>query len=130
VKSPDGLGPAGLAAWGRAQRALDGHPDPDLLFEAASRYAFAVDLAHESREVWHGLEQPLTVEYPNGIQAPHPILKVVRDAELDAARFALALGIDAKVKGRPGRKPEAVIGPKVGRSPAAKLRATKLKAVR
>jgi len=65
----------------------------------------------------------LTVLYPNGIEAPHPLLKVIRDAEHDAAKFALALGIDAKVKGRPGRKPEAVIGPKIGRSPAAMLRA-------
>jgi hypothetical protein len=130
MKPPYGLGPAGLAAWCRAVRALDGHPDPDLLFEAASRFAFAVDLAQESRKVWYGLEQPLTVEYPNGIEAPHPLLKIVREAETDAARFAVALGIDAKVKGRPGRKPEALIGPKVGRSPAAKLRATKLKAVR
>jgi hypothetical protein len=38
--------------------------------------------------------------------------------------------IDANVKGRPGRKPEAVIGPKVGISPASKPRETKLKAVR
>jgi hypothetical protein len=42
----------------------------------------------------------------------------------------LSLGVDAKVQGRPGRKPEAVIGPKVGISPASKLRETKLKAVR
>lgn len=120
---PDGLSAAGLAAWGRANRALQGHPDVDLLVEAAARYAYAVDLAAGSREAWLELEQPLTVLYPNGIEAPHPLLKVIRDAEHDAAKFALDLGIDAKVKGRPGRKPEAVIGPKIGRSPAAKLRA-------
>jgi hypothetical protein len=100
VKPPDGLGTAGLAAWGRAIRALDGHPDADLLFEAASRYAFACDLAHESRQVWYGLEQPLTVEYPNGIEAPHPLLRIVRDAEADAAKYAIAIGIDAKVMAR------------------------------
>ena len=65
------------------------------------------------------------MEYPNGIEAPHPLLKIIRDAETDAAKFALALGIDGRVKGRPGRKPEAVIRPKLGRSPAAKLRAVK-----
>ena len=125
MKLPEGLGPAGLAAWGRALRALDGHPDPDLLAEAAARYAYAVDLARETRTAWFAQEQPLTVEYPNGIEAPHPLLKIIRDAEADAAKFALALGIDGAVRGRAGRKPEAVIRPKVGRSPAAKLRAVK-----
>jgi hypothetical protein len=123
VNPPEGLSAAGLAAWGRANRALEGHPDTDLLVEAAARYAYAVDLAAGSRETWLGLEQPLIVEYPNGATAPHPLLKIIRDAEHDSAKFALGLGIDARVKGRPGRKPEAVIGPKIGRSPAAKLRA-------
>ena len=99
-------------------------------FEAAGRYAFAVDLAQESRLAWYALEQPLIVLWPNGIESAHPLIKVIREAKHDAARFALALGIDAKVKGRSGRKPEAAIGPKVGRSRAAKLRETKLKAVR
>jgi hypothetical protein len=123
VTPPDGLSPAGLAAWGRAKRALESHADTDLFVEAAARYAYAVDLASGSRETWYEADQPLIIEYPNGVTAPHPLLKVIREAEHDAARFALALGIDAKVKGRSGRKPEAVIGPKIGRSPAAKLRA-------
>ena len=123
MNSPEGLSSAGLAAWGRALRALDGFPDTDLHFEAAGRYAFAVDLAHESREVWFGLEQPRTVEYPNSIEAPHPLLRIIREAETDAAKFAVALGIDAKVLGRPGRPAEAVIRPKVRVSPAMKLRA-------
>jgi hypothetical protein len=45
VNPPEGLSGAGLAAWGRANRALEGHPDLDLLVEAAARYAYAVDLA-------------------------------------------------------------------------------------
>jgi hypothetical protein len=106
-------------------RALGGHPDPDLLCEAAARYAFACDLAHESRQAWLALDQPLIVQYSNGIEAPHPLLRVIREAELDGARFGLALGIDARVKGRPGRKPEAVVGSKIGTSPAARLRAVK-----
>jgi hypothetical protein len=104
---------------------LEGHPDTDLHVEAAARYAYAVDLAAGSRETWLELEQPLIVEYPNCVTAPHSLLKVIREAEHDAARFGVALGIDAKVKARPGGKPEAVIGPKVGISPAAKLRAAK-----
>ena len=122
---PDGLGRAGLAAWGRAVRALDGHPDPDRLHEAVARYSFACDLAHESRQAWFALDQPLIVQYSNGIEAPHPLLRVIREAELDATRFGLALGIDAKVRGRPGRKPQAVTGSKIGTSPAARLRAVK-----
>jgi hypothetical protein len=60
------------------------------------------------------LEQPLIVEYPNGVTAPHPLLKVIREAEHDAARFAVALWIDAKVKGRPGRKPPSRHRPEGG----------------
>jgi hypothetical protein len=125
VKAPEGLGPAGLAAWGRARRALDGHPDPDLLAEGAARYAFAVDLAHESRSAWLAEDAPLVVEYSNGMLAPSPLLRIIREAEHDAARFAVALGIDARIRRRAGRKPEAVIQPKVGISPAARLRAVK-----
>jgi hypothetical protein len=125
VTPPEGLQSAGLAAWERAMRALRGHPDPDLLWEGVARYAFACDLAHESRQAWLALGQPLVIRYSNGIEAPHPLLRVIREAELDAARFGLAVGIDAKVKGRPGRKPEAVVGSKIGTSPAARLRAVK-----
>jgi hypothetical protein len=97
----------------------------DLLFEAASRFAHAADLAYESRQAWYAAEMPLTVQWENGIESAHPLLKVIRDAEADAAKYGVAIGIDAKVKGRPGRKPEAVIRPKVGVSPAARLRAVK-----
>jgi hypothetical protein len=41
-------------------------------------------------------------------------LKVIREAEHDAARFAVALWIDAKVKGRPGRKPPSRHRPEGG----------------
>ena len=125
MKPPAGLRPAGLAAWGGAQRALESHPDSDLLAESASRYAYAVDLADGAREAWLAQGRPLTVLWPNGIESPHPLLKVMRDAEHDAAKFAVALGIDARVRGRSGRRAEAVIEPKIGTSPAAKLRAVR-----
>jgi hypothetical protein len=78
VAPPEGLGRAGVSAWGRAMRALGGHPDPHLLWEAAARYAFACDLAHESRQAWFALDQPLIVQYSNGIEAPHATIRTPR----------------------------------------------------
>lgn len=95
MNPPDGLSAAGLAAWGRANRALEGHPDTDMLVEAAARYAYAADLAAGSREKWFAEGMPLTVLWPNGIESAHPLLKVIRDAEHDAAKFAM-LGSVAK----------------------------------
>ena len=108
---PEGLSAAGLAAWGRALRVLERTDEPDLHYDAASRYAFAVDLAVGARRAWQELGEPLTVANPNGAEGVHPVLKVIRDAEHDARRFGEALGLVAKPKGRPGRKPEAVVRP-------------------
>jgi hypothetical protein len=128
--APEGLRPAGVRAWTRALRAIERHGDPDLLLDAAARYAWAVDLADGARDTWLREGCVVTVTYPNGVEAPNPLLKVVREAELDAARFGKMLGIDATVKGKPGRPAEAVIRPRrrslreelgVGPTPSAKM---------
>jgi phage terminase small subunit len=108
MNPPADLGPAGLAAWGRASRALEGQADVELFRDLAARYARAVQLAEDARETWIDEGQVLTIVYSNGAQAPNPLLKIIRDAEADAHRYGLALGLDATKKGRAGRPPEAV----------------------
>jgi hypothetical protein len=61
----------------------------------------------------------LVYEYPNGVEAEAPLLKLLRECEKDADRLARALPRPAKRLGRP---PVAVIESGVGKSPAAKLR--------
>ena len=57
---------------------------------------------------WCDEGQTLTLAAPNGAEYPHPLLKIIREAERDAQRYGEALGIKARPQGRPGRHPEAV----------------------
>ena len=109
LRPPEGLGEAGLCAWGRAMRQLERTDDPDLYYEAARRYASAADREEGARQAWYRAGKVLTLVGANGIEYPHPLLKVIRDAERDAAKYGEALGIVAKPKGRPGRNPVAVL---------------------
>ena len=117
-----GLNQEGLRAWGRGVRAISGHADPDQLLDAVDRFAWSVHLATGARWAWIEQGQQLTIEYPNGAVAPNPLLKIVREAELDADRFGKTIGLE--LKGKPGRLPTAVNGPspQMSSSPALKRR--------
>lgn len=116
--APAGLGAEGKAAWERVKRSLASHEDADLLWDAAARFARAVDLADKARREWKRMGEPLMSENPNGANGVHPILKVIQDAERDAARFAqrLRLDVESAVRrpvGHPvgrGQSPDRVAG--------------------
>jgi hypothetical protein len=86
--------------------------------DALERYWRAVELADGVRVAWEAEDRPLTFEWPNGVVSEAPLLKLLREVERDAERFARAVPKPAK---RPGRKQVAVVGP----SPALKLRSVK-----
>ena len=65
----------------------------------------------------------------NGIAYVNPLLKVLREAERDAKKYGEALGLLAKRKGRPGRNPEAVLGPLGARGRRRVTRRSDLRAV-
>jgi phage terminase small subunit len=126
MKAPDELGGAGKKAWERALRAIDGLEDEDRLYDAAERYARQVDLADKARRVWRQSGEPLITENPNGAEGPHPLLKVIENADKLAHRLGEPLGIKAQKQKHRGPDPQAVIQPGgVGESPAARLRRVK-----
>ncbi|TXH53221.1 MAG: hypothetical protein E6Q97_13620, partial [Desulfurellales bacterium] len=122
---PSSLGKAGKTAWERALRAVDETDDLDRLLDAVVRYAENVDLAASAREVWRREGAPMTVEGQRGSPIPHPLLKVMQDADKLAHRFGDALGIKVEKQKHRGPDPKAVVQPQVGESPAAKLRRVK-----
>jgi hypothetical protein len=72
------------------------------------RYWRAAELAADIRAAWEEQGQPLTVIWENGTESEAPLLKLLRDAERDAARFAKLIPLSAA---RPGRPPVATIKP-------------------
>lgn len=69
--------------------------------DAQERYADARDRAIAARKAWHDAGGPLTDELPNGIVRPHPLLKVLQDAEKHADSLMKSLGSRASKGGRP-----------------------------
>jgi phage terminase small subunit len=121
-KPPAHLGPAGRAAWTRAVRALADQDDADRLYELAARYAHAVDLADRARSEWRAAGCPFSKASGSAV---HPLIRVMQDADRDAARFGEAVGLKpGSVKHR-GPDPVAMITADIGESPAAALRRVK-----
>lgn len=92
--------------------------------EALDRYERAVKLAADTRAEWEAIGSPLLYIGHNDIEYEHPLVKLLREAEKDAAA---RLKDVPKPAGKPGRKPVGVPG--ITKSPAA-ARRTKLRAVK
>jgi phage terminase small subunit len=123
TRAPEGLGAAGKKAWARALRAIDTADDPDLSADMAARYAQQVDLADKARREWRKHGEPLTLTQVNKAIGPHPLLKVIENADKLAHWLSNDLGIKSQKRKHRGPDPRAVIQPGgVGESPAAKLR--------
>jgi hypothetical protein len=88
--------------------------------EAQERYERATDIAAGIRVEWEALGSPLLTEGGATGRAlvPHPLVKMLAEAERDADRFARVLR-----KTHAGPAQTAV--PRLGKSPAQKLRAVK-----
>jgi len=89
----------------------------DVFSDAEARYEAARALADQVRREWTAVGSPLLSEGSMGQLVPHPFVKMLSDAEAQAARFGELL----KKKHR-GPAPSAVVQSKIGASPAAKLR--------
>ena len=66
---------------------------------------------------WEAEGRPLTYNQPNQVLCPHPLWKMVREAERDLAKAREAIGIKHH-----GPRPRAVVEASIGVSPAARLR--------
>lgn len=102
LRAPAGLGSAGKNAWRRALAAIPPAAD-DRFWDAAARYARAVDRAEAARFAWESAGGPLIAEQANGVISEHPLLKVLTGSERDAARFGAACCLEpaAAVKRAP-----------------------------
>jgi hypothetical protein len=90
--------------------------------DAQERYRRAVELAAAIRVEWEELGCPLTTEGGATGRAvvPHPLVKMMAEADRDADRFARPLK-----KAHDGPAPRAVVQAKIGKSPRQKLRAVR-----
>ena len=108
MRMPDYLGKDGQ----RAYRFAAGQVDAELYADCVRRYAFAVDLAAMIRQEWRDRGAPLLAVAPNGVEYVHPLVRMLRDAEADAALASRAVFLD------PSRQPAARGGRPMGAASA------------
>jgi hypothetical protein len=108
MRMPDDLGKDGQ----RAYRFAAGQVDAELYADCVRRYAFAVDLAAMIRQEWRERGAPLLAVAPNGVEYVHPLVRMLRDAEADAALASRAVFLD------PSRQPAARGGRPMGAASA------------
>jgi len=76
--------------------------------ELLERYVRALEAAREARETLRGV--PRFVEGSQGQLVPHPAVKMLRDAELDAERFAASLLLTPAARRRADVRPGEAVG--------------------
>jgi hypothetical protein len=86
--------------------------------DAERLYLEALERRDAIRDAWRIEGSPLLSSGSTGQLVEHPLLKLLREHEILAAR----LGAAASRRHR-GPEPSAVLKPSIGQSPAAKLRA-------
>lgn len=119
------------AALRRARASLEklvpDDAERELFTEAVDRYVCAVELGAKLRQEWQRVGEPLLAEGSMRQDIPHPLVKMIADADREAARYSSAIGLDPAVK-VPGRKPGRPAGSSSAPDRAAappKLRAVK-----
>jgi hypothetical protein len=81
-----------------------------LYADQRDRYADACATAARLRAEWEGLGSPALIVGVRDQETPHPLVKMIAEAEREAQRYAVALGLDlspAKSAARPaGGRPK------------------------
>lgn len=102
--APSDLDRVGLRAFGVAVSAVESLADSDRFFDAVVRFARAVQMSEKIRREWMEQGEPLTFMHSNGALVPHPLVKMLAEAERDAMRTGKALKLDPDaIKAAPGR---------------------------
>lgn len=99
MKPPSDLGPAGLAAFDAALGQVAEFSDAAKFDAAVLRFARAVDLVEEVRAEWIKEGRPKLFEHSNKSLVPHPLLKLLQDSEVQAARAGRALKLEPNAVG-------------------------------
>jgi phage terminase small subunit len=94
IKPRTDLNADGKAAWKRAVAHVEGRQgDLEALADQILNYARAVDRSSRANAAWRKAGRPLTATNPNGAAGPHPLLKVIEDADRAVWRYGRALGL-------------------------------------
>jgi hypothetical protein len=109
VVKPDDLGTSGARAFDVALTQIESMPEPNRFYDAVLRFARAVDMADFVRADWVDRGRPLMYEHTNGALVPHPLVKLLAEAEKDAARAGRALKLE----------PDAIRRATIGRPPGS-----------
>jgi hypothetical protein len=109
LEPPSDLGADGRRAFVVAAEQIGGFADSERFYDAVVAFARAIDMLESVRRDWLAAGRPWVASYPNGAEAVHPLVKLIRDLESDAhrARKALKLEPDAIKRAGPGRPPGA-----------------------
>lgn len=113
MDDPIDLNVHGRRAFGVACASAGVDSDTHRFYEAALRFARAVQMAELVRADWISRGQPLIYEHTNGALVPHPMVKLVSESEKEAARAGRALKLEPEAVRRatPGRPPGASSAP-------------------
>ena len=84
------LGERGLCAVAEAAKVVD----LDRYAHAVLRYARAVDAVEKARAEWAEYGSPMLTTHINGATVSHPLVRLIRDLESDAAAAGRAIFID------------------------------------
>jgi len=116
----DELGEAGRRSYDCALRSVG---SDELYLHAVERYARAVDFAERVRAEWVDYGKPYLYDHVNGAKVIHPLVKLLRDAERDAAVYARDVLLDpsAATKRKPGRPMGSAHAPDRKAPPLVKL---------
>lgn len=95
--------------------------------EAVDRYVSAVALGAKLRAEWAELGEPLLEMGSMRQPIPHPLVKMIADADREAARYSTAIGLDptAKVPKNPVGRPAGAASAPDRASAPPKLRSVK-----
>ena len=107
MRAPAGLTEKGKQAFARAAARVAevvGEDRAGTYLEAVVRYARAVDLADRLHSEWVREGRPSVVRFTNGSLARHPSVRLMSDANRDAAKCEAAVFLDlaSAARRRPG----------------------------
>lgn len=123
MKSPAGMTPAGRRGFQRAVKALGEDRAAERL-EAVERYARLCELADQLRREWVEAGRPATTlgGATGQVVSPHPLPKMIRDAERDAAAAWEQMGLEPKkAVGRPRAATSAPDRPSTAEPPRLRV---------
>lgn len=123
MRCPTGMGAEARRAWSAARAGLPPGQPVERFEDALRRYGRTVDLAARLRAEWRALGEPVTAQGGATGQAlvPHPLVKMLGEAERDAARFGAVLGLDPQSRrqlGAQAGRPQEQVPPRGASEPA------------